>query len=206
MATVIVDCSIPGESELSGTGVDGAAATHNDKLDAIGIHDLVVGSYGMSRGDASEIQLVRNRDRASPKLAEKCASGQSIGSVTIHIFKNDNGLKEVLKLALGATYVSRIEYGTVDGKGIAYRRHYGGEGDGAVVEATAAKAKGSSVNTEYREYSRARAQPYPIFNESPGAPTENEVERVWLNCANIAWTATGNVRGSYNNTTGKAFG
>lgn len=206
MATIIVDCGtgVPGESSLEVTGLDGNAATHTDKLEAIGIHDLVVGSFGASRGIASEIQLVRNRDRASPKLAEKCASGVALGSVTIHIFKNDGGPKEILRLDLTSVYVSRIEYGTADSKGVAFRRHHGGEDVGAHKNTAAVQAAGYTIN-DARAYSRHRARPDPIFDESPGVPTDNEVERVWLNCSSVTWTAPVNVRGSFNNKTGKAL-
>ena len=206
MATIIVDCgtAIPGESSLAVTGIDGVATTHTDKLEALGIQDIVKGSYGLSRGDASEIQLVRYRDRASPKLAEKCASGTAIGNVTVHIFKSDGGLKEILKLELKSTYVSRIEYDTADSTGVAFRKHDGGEGLGAAADAAAIQNRGNSVN-DYRIYSRNRGRPAPVFGESPGAATDVEVERVWLNFSGAKWTTTGNVTGSFDNHLGKVW-
>lgn len=203
MATIIVDCEtvVEGESSLT-AAVGGADVTYTDKVEAIAIHDHVAGSFGSDRGLASEIQLVRHRDRASPKLAQKCAAGHALGTVTIYVFKNDNGPALLMKLALTSAYVSRIEYGTVEGKGIAFRRH----GGGADLGAATGVAEGSTVN-DYRGYSRNRARPAPNFDEAPGTPTEVEVERVWLNYATVTWTsADGNISGSFNNGTGRAMG
>lgn len=203
MATIIVDCDISGESSLTATGVDSVSATHTDKLDAVGIHDWVDGAYG-GAATASEIQLVRHRDRASPKLAEKCASGASLGSVKIHVFRNDDNTQEVLRLELGSVFVSRIEYGTADSKGVAFRRHNGMERMAAATNAGAYRAVGQTVN-DARSFSRARAMPTPQFAECPGVPTDSEVERVWLSFSNVKWLAAGNVTGSYNNATKATF-
>ena len=41
-----------------------------------------------------------------------------------------------------------------------------------------------------RGYSRARANPVPVYPQPVGSITTDEVERVWLNAASIKWTYT----------------
>ena len=207
MATIIVDCGtvVPGESALTATA-GGVEVTYTDKMDAIAIHDNVTGAYGASRGLASEIQLVRYRDRASPKLAEKCAAGQGIGNVAILIFKNDEGPKLLMTLDLTAVYVSRIEFGTMDAKGIGFRRHSGDSNLAAARLSQGAIDDGATSVNDIRWYSRERARPKPLIRDTPGIPTDVEVERVWLNYSTVKWTsADGNIAGSFNNNTGKAL-
>ena len=204
MAAIILENeNVDGESSVTAT-VGTELKIFTDKVDAIGIHDFVEGAYGSSRGVAHEIQLVRYRDRASPKLAEKCASGTGIGEVNIYIFKNDGGVKLVMKLTLAGAYVSRIEYGTADSMGTAFQRHNGDETLGAHGAASDLQDVGRSVN-DARGYSRKRARPKPLYMESPGTPTSTEVERVWLNFSAVTWmSASGNLTGSFNNNTGAA--
>ena len=182
MATITVSIpNIAGESTVEG---------HTDKLDAVSIFDTVQSGTGAGNAKLSEILLTRIKDRASPKLAEKCATGTSLGDITISVFRNvGTGPKVFLKYTLTATYVSRIEYETVESGGIAYMPHVGYSQGGAPSWRPLALSSGANVN-DVRGYARARAAPNPIYDQPLGVFGVAEVERVWLNSATVKWTYT----------------
>ena len=199
MAKILLDCSLAGESSFS-ADVSGTSTTYTDYIEAIGIHDHVAG-WGSSN-PVREIQLVRHRDRASPKLAQACASGAGLSASTgnnnvrILVFKDDDGTKLVMSIALSLVYVSRYEYGTVDATGAAYRRHSGREGEGDHEGAERLRSAGHTQN-DARTYSRSRTRPTPLVAAYPGTATDDEVERVWLSATEATWTIhDGNVTGT----------
>ena len=189
MASITLDCTVKGESNFTAM-VAGTSAVQENKIEAIAIRDQT------EKGLASEIQLLRYRDRASPKLAEMCAGGKELGTVTINIFNDADGLAIYMTLKLGAAFVSRIEFDTLDSTGTALERHNG------APDMDMKKGKGGekTVN-DLRGYSRSRSRPRPIFAQAPGTPTNTDVERIWLNYRTVTWTfARGNVEGKFNNS------
>ena len=182
MATITVNIpNIAGESTV---------ANHTDELDAVSVFDAVVSGTGAGNAWLSEILLTRIKDRASPKLAEKCATGTSLGDVTVSLFRNvATGPQVYLKYTLTATYVSRIEYETAESSGIAYFPHAGYSQGGAPSWRPRALATGTTIN-DARAYARSRAAPNPIYDQPLGAFGVTEVERIWLNAATIKWTYT----------------
>ena len=190
MASITLDCTVAGESNFTAM-VAGNEVVQENKIQAIAIRDQT------EKGLASEIQLLRYRDRASPKLAEMCAGGKELGTVTINIFNDADGLAIYMTLKLGAAFVSRIEFDTLDSTGAALERH-----DGAPDMDVRDKGKdGKKTVNDLRGYSRNRARPSPIFVQAPGTPTNTDVERIWLNYRTVTWTfARGNVQSSFNNS------
>ena len=182
MATIILDIdTISGESEMD---------DYTDKIEAIGIHDLVVGGFGTARTKLSEVVLTRYRDRASPKLADACSRGSDLGSVDIHLFKTVGTSSEIfLTYELTETYVSRIEFDTVDASAAAFLRHHGKANEGA-ADFRGDLLATTTVNTHDREYSRGRTKPNPAYGALPSHFTDTEVERLWLNAKIVKWIYT----------------
>ena len=190
MASITLDCDVAGESDFTAM-VAGTSTPQQNLIQAIAIRDQT------EKGLASEIQLLRYRDRASPKLAELCAGGKELGAVTINIFNAADGLAVHMTLKLSRAFVSRIEFDTLDSTGTALERH-----DGAPDLDMRKKGKdGAKTVNDLRGYSRSRSRPSPIFAQAPGTPTNIDVERIWLNYRTVTWTfASGNVQSSFNNS------
>lgn len=186
MTVKVGTAGFEGESVIAG---------HENLMEAVGIRDTIRASSTSSRARLSEIALTRYRDRASPKLAEACATGANIGQVDISLFRNtQTGMQVFMTYTLTETYVSRIEHDTAETNGVAYLPHVGYSNAGAPSWRPVALAFGTTVN-DARAYARERAAPYPLYSEPPGAYTNNEVERIWLNAATITWTYTPFVAG-----------
>ena len=204
MAELIVDITtIAGDSVKS---------SYVDKLDAIAISDFIRGPLGGARTVLSEICLTRDRDRASPKLAEACAAGTDLGAVTVYLFDTVGGQSmPYLTYTLADTYVSRIEFDTVETNGLAYLLHDGFSNAGAPSWRPTAVWYGATVN-DSREYARWRAGPQPLYSEAPGVHTNKEIERVWLSAGSVKWTytpydavgaAAGVIEAGWDNSTGE---
>jgi type VI secretion system Hcp family effector len=173
--------SIPGESTV---------ADHTGEIDAIAIRDLIQAPTGSASAKVSEIFLTRERDKASPKLAQACSMGENVGTVTIYLLKNVNGNpKPFMTYTLTETFVSRIEHETAEANGGAYLPHQGFSSTGGNVFGVLWRAAGLNQNAD-RAYSRDRAQPNPVYAMPMGAATDKEIERVWLSPATIKWTYT----------------
>jgi len=170
--------SIAGESTVTG---------HTGEFDAIAVRDLIQAPTGSATAKVSEIFLTRERDKASPKLAEACAMGENIGTVTIYLLKNVNGEpKPFLTYTLSETFVSRIEHETAESNGGAYLPHQGFSGTAGNVFGSLWRAAGLNQNAD-RSYSRERANPNPVYAMPLGAATDKEIERVWFSPASIKW-------------------
>lgn len=170
--------SIAGESTVAG---------HAGEFDAIAVRDLIQAPTGSATAKVSEIFLTRERDKASPKLAEACAMGENIGTVTIYLLKNVNGEpKPFLTYTLSETFVSRIEHETAESNGGAYLPHQGFSGTGGNVFGALWRAAGLNQNAD-RSYSRERANPNPVYAMPMGQATDKEIERVWFSPASIKW-------------------
>ena len=174
--------SIAGESTITG---------HEDELEALAIRDLVFAPSTAGKAYLSEVFVTRFRDKATPKLAEACAMGENIKTVTISVFRNtDDGPKVMMQYELEETYVSRIEHETEEDGGGAFLPYVGYGQAGESAHRAALNRWGLTMNAD-RGYARRRAQPTPAFPMPVAASVSNaEVERLWLNPAKIKWTYT----------------
>lgn len=172
------DKYIKGETSVSG---------HDEEWDAIAIRDLIQAPSGTISASVSEVFLTRERDIASPKLAQACASGENIGTVTIYLLTNVGGSPQPwMKYTLTETFVSRIEHETLATNGGAYLPHQGFSGMKGSPGGAGLRAEGLNQNAG-RLYARARANPIPIFALPVAEATDKEIERVWLSPATIEW-------------------
>ena len=170
--------SIAGESTVTG---------HAGEFEAVAVRDLIQAPTGSATAKVSEIFLTRERDKASPKLAEACAMGENIGTVTVYLLKNVNGEpKPFLTYTLSETFVSRIEHETAESNGGAYLPHQGFSGTAGNVFGALWRAAGLNQNAD-RTYSRERANPNPVYAMPIGQATDKEIERVWFSPASIKW-------------------
>ena len=73
-------------------------------------------------GRVADIELVRFKDAASPKLAQACAAAENLGDTTVSLLREtEQGPQVYMQYTLTDTYVSRIEQLTVDAANTAYR-------------------------------------------------------------------------------------
>ncbi len=193
MASLIMNIpDIQGESTLK---------DYEDMCEAIAVRDTIEvptarrsGAQRAARtaGTArqSDIQLTRVKDRASPKLAEACSAGKNLGNVSIFFFRTiETGAVAYMRFALLETFVSRIEWSTLDETGGAYQPHFVSTGDVSppsslgVVSVLGPLARGSS--------SQVRLSPRAMLGVGEGAERNTEIERLWLNPSQVVWTYTG---------------
>ena len=198
MAVIIVNIpDIPGESTLK---------DFEDMCEAIAIRDTIEVSTARTSGSQraartagtakqSDIQVTRVKDRASPKLAEACSSGKNLGEVTIHLFRTiETGAVAFMRFTLVETFVSRIEWSTLDETGAAYQPHFVSTGDVSpppslgVVSVFGPLARGSA--------SQVRLAPRAMLGMGEGAERNTEIERLWLNPSQMRWTYTGYEQGA----------
>ena len=171
--------NITGESVLAG---------HEEKLDAIALYDAIrsaVGTAGAARH--SEVVVVREVDRASPKLCEACARGIDLGEVTASIFANtDTGQVVMAEFVIGATYVKRYTRATLDTKGIAFGPQLGfGNQDVPAWRGLSSTLRSSSGDS--RASAKALAYPLPLYSAQVDGFAEREIEHVWLSGAEVQW-------------------
>ncbi len=181
--------SILGESRLDG---------HQDELDAIAISDAIEvpipqsGGRARSVGQAlhSDIQVIRVKDRASPKLALACSQGDNLGTVNIHLFRTAaDGVAEFMRYELRDTLVSRIEHETEDDMGGVYQPHFV-LGSAVAVAAHLGPMSLQSAQGTRGNVLATKPAVRPVFGGQQGAPTNTEVERMWLSSAQILWSYT----------------
>lgn len=208
MASIIVQIpGIPGESRVAG---------FENAIDALSIRDTIntttaAGSRpipGQNVGQAkfSDLVVTRGRDRASPKIAQACSAGANLGEVSIHLIRQLGGFPAVyMSFTLRETFVSRVEYDTVDESGQAYQPHLD-----SVYTAPAsiygAAASLATANKSLRESKGAlRVAPRSLVSVPRGAVTNTDVERVWFNAESVVWTYTPYVNGVASGTVERAF-
>ena len=187
MASILIqfpsDTGIIGESTKEG---------YVDAVEAMGLRECVevgVGSSG-SAGKArhSDIEVVRYKDSASPKLAVKCGSASKVGQVRINLFRTiGTGEKVYLEYLLEETYISRIEQETLDSQHVAFRPHLAEQTRGLPLPGAAglATALGSPV-ADALASSRLILLPM----EQTEKYTNLELERIYLNFTKVEWTYT----------------
>ncbi|MXY52868.1 MAG: type VI secretion system tube protein Hcp [Gammaproteobacteria bacterium] len=185
MAAIVVHIpSIPGES-LEGEG----------KIDALGVRESVEilasgfspnAAVGRSAGTGahSDIEIIKYRDKASPKLAEAAANNVNLNKVTVELLTGPGG-DAYMTYELENAYVARMEHETLDESNTAFLAHYdpGTRARPAPTSAggvTSVAAQGASTT--------GRDGVLSLFPQPRGNFTEHEVERVWLNATKVTWT------------------
>ena len=213
MAVITVNIpNVAGESVVAG---------HAEQLDAMAIRESleVAVAQGTARnvGQAkhSDVELVRYRDMASPKLAEACAAGENLGIVQIYLFRTQGaGVVPFMRWELTDTYVSRIEVDTRDERGESVHAASGHR------HVAAGRPDSAASRLRFRFVARffvvaddpavaALAHPHAAW-----CARQQEVERVWLNPTTVKWTYTPYVNGvaggvvekAWNIKTGAALG
>jgi len=162
-----------------------------DHVDAVGLRETLEAGSGPrgGRGRASDIELIRFRDAASPKLWQACSSAENLGESTVRLFQNsDQGPVVFMQYRLADTYVSRIEVATLDEGNTVYlpglvnvSRGLPVPGGVGLASALAPVLGASSAG--------GRLVPTGTVSAS-GGYANREVERVYLNVNAVTWTYT----------------
>ena len=187
----IIAANIPnllGESRISG---------YEDQIEAIGIRDhiaLVLArgarpSRGRTSGRSRHagIELVRYRDRASPKLAQACSAGENLGEVAITCFRTlETGTVPYFAYVLCECFVARVETETLDATAGALGPHHDDETDAA----PSYHGMGAVVAALARARLDLKVAPRALFPVARGVARTRQIERVWLNPAVVRWTYT----------------
>ena len=213
MAVITVNIpNVAGESLVAG---------HAEQLDAMAVRESleVAVAQGTARnvGQAkhSDVELVRYRDMASPKLAEACAAGENLGTVQIYLFRTQGaGVVPFMCWELTDTYVSRIEVDTRDERGEAFMPHLVTDTSQQVAQTRPAPIYGFGSMLGSSSSPTIRLSPRSLIPTPRGAHGNQEVERVWLNPTTVKWTYTPYVHGvaggvvekAWNIKTGAALG
>ena len=194
---------ILGESRISG---------YEDQVEAIGIRDhiglsLTRGarpSQGRTAGRSrhSSIELIRYRDRASPKLSQACSAGENLGEVEITCFRTlETGVVPYFSWVLTECFVPRVETETLDGTASAFGPHL----DEATEMAPSYHGMGAVVWALARSRLDLPVASRAFFPSARGVPRARQIERVWLNPAAVRWTYTPYEHGSPGGAVEKAW-
>lgn len=184
MAVITINfADIEGESLLAG---------YEGWSDAVGMRDAIemplVAGAGRTRGgrtsgtsNHSDLELIRFKDIASPKLAEACSTGVNIGSVTIHIFRMlEAGPMPYMTFSLTDTFVSRVETETLNNVGDAFLP--------TAMEAPIVTPKaGHGAGATAPRVRDGRLTIQPTAPRQSGAYTNQEIERLFLNPGSVTW-------------------
>lgn len=184
MANIAVQfSSITGECTL---------ASCEDHVEAIGLRETIeagLGSMGRGgRGRHSDIEIIRFKDSASPKLAQACASAENLGEAVIRVFQNnESGPVVYMTYKLTEVYISRVEQETLDEANAGFQPHLmavsrGLPAPGAVGLASAL----APVLSEAAAVSRVVPTPVQVAT----AFANRELERVFLNATSVTWSYT----------------
>lgn len=193
MAVIVVEfAGIPGESTVSG---------FEEKVDALALREAIEvatpqasgrtrGARTVGQAKHSDIELVRYKDRASAKLAQACAAGENLGQVRINLFRTlEQGLVVYMTYLLDSVFVSRIEHDTLDGNGVVFQPHFVATSVTNPAPATGLASVLSGLARSQVGAIRMASRP-ATGGGLRGAPGSREVERVWLNSANVRWSYT----------------
>jgi type VI secretion system Hcp family effector len=192
MAVIVAEfANIIGDSQIAG---------FEDNVEVLAIRDTIEVSMAQGAGRPrstrtagksrhSDIELTRIKDRASPKFAQACSSGQNLGEVRIHLFRTlEQGLAVYMTYTLFETYVTRIEQDTLDANNMAFQPHL-------VASRHTAPPSAWGLASVVGPMTRAQAiavrlTPRSAVGGPRGIPGDQEIERLWLNAAKVSWTYT----------------
>ena len=131
--------------------------------------------------------IVREVDRASPKLCESCARGIVLGDAKASVFANvDTGQVVMATFVIGECYVKRYTRSTEDAKGVALGPQLGfGNAD---VPAWRGLASALTIpGGDRRASARAMAYPLPLYTAQVDGFGSREIEHLWLSGTRVEW-------------------
>jgi len=177
MARIVLNLKdVTGSSKVSG---------HEGRLDALSVREVIeVGAGGGARH--SDIEVIRLKDKASPKLSVACAAGTKIEEGTIYFLQSGDSPLSYMEIYLSEVYVSRIEHETEDDAGGVYLPH--------VVAGSAVSVSSSLGAASLFQPGKGGAllstnpSVRPAVAGTKGSPRNTEVERLWLSAARVRWT------------------
>ena len=182
MADIILSIpTIDGESAKSG---------YTNQIGCTILRETLEAQRGAStrRVRHSDIELTRERDRATPKLAHACSAGTVLGTCYIYIL-NTAGTP-LMTYELREMVVSKIEHETVDANGTAYMPH---SPAGVAVPPNATSPNpvvGAGALAAQVLPSGGQIMPRAYYTNGFSAPGDVEIERIWVNAEKIFWTHT----------------
>ena len=191
MAVITVkfpDVDIKGESVLD---------KHEGESDAIAIRESI--EIPPSRGSGrtkstrtvglvkfSDFEITRFKDQASPKLAEYCCAGKSLGKVIVNLFRTlETGVVPYMSYEMLDTFVSRLEYETLDEEGLALQPHMSDSATVAPPPSFGAGGLGFANLQAMKGSSRVSIRGISWGPKS--SYTNQEVERIYLNASAVRW-------------------
>ena len=197
MADIILSVpDIDGESRKSG---------YTNKIDCSILRETLEVQRGGStrRARHSDIELTKERDRATPKLAHACSAGTVLGTCFIYVL-NTQGTP-LMTYELRETVVSKVDHETLDANGTAYLPH-SPAGTAAPPNATSPNpVVGAGALAGQVLPTGGQLMPRAYITNGFSAPGNVEVERIWLNAEVVAWTHTAagsNIQRAWNILTG----
>lgn len=209
MAQIAIDMvSIKGGCEIDG---------FKNQVEAIAVRETIEAGVrqdggGTGQPNHSDIQLIRYKDAASPKFAEKCAAGDELGNVTISVLRMaGNSTKAYMQYVLTGVYVSRIESETLDEANAAMGMHLTESARGRPLPGAVGMP---SVLAPVVSQSIAVSRPAVLPVEVSGGFSDNQIERLSLHPETVTWvfttwgatgTSGGTVRHGFDLLKGKAL-
>ena len=159
------------------------------------------------RARHSDIELTRQRDRATPHLAYACSSGEVYNSVQILIL--NTGGTPLFSYTLRDVVVSKIEHETLDSFGTAYLPH-SPAGVAAPPNAVSPNpTSGAGALAAQVLGLGNQLVPRPYYTAGYTDFSQVEIERVWLNAGSVVWSynsAAGMVENAWNILAGASMG
>ena len=165
-------------------------ANFKDQVDAMAIRESIEAGVrqeggGLGQPNHSDIEVLRIKDKASPKIAEWCASGEDLGEVKISVLKTVRGAaKAYMEYELDGVRIARVEEETVDEANTAYQLHLTDQPRGRPLPGSVGS---TSVLAPVVSESVAMSRPAVVPVEVGVAFSEVQIERVSLNPTSVKW-------------------
>ena len=185
MAAIVVDVpKVPGESvEGTGGGIDALGIRESIEIMSANFNASAAVGRSAGTGIHSDIEIIKYRDKSSPKLAQAAANNANLGTVTIDVLTGPGG-EVFMTYQLENTFVARMEHETLDEANMAFFPHHAPS-----TRTTPAPSGGGVVAIAAANVSPSgRDGALSLIPQPRSAFTEHEVERVWLNASKVTWT------------------
>ena len=169
---------------------ESTVAGFKGQVDAMAIRESIEAGVrqeggGLGQPNHSDIEVLRIKDKASPKIAEWCASGENLGEVIISVLKTVRGTaKPYMEYELNGVRIARVEEETVDEANTAYQLHLTEQVRGRPLPGSVGD---TSVLAPVVSESVAMSRPAVVPTEVGVAFSEVQIERVSLNPTSVKW-------------------
>ncbi len=185
MAAIVVQIpGIPGESAEGSGGIDALGVRESIEIQAANFSSTAAVGRSAGTGVHSDIEITKYRDKATAKLAQAAANNANLGTVTIDLLTGPGG-DVFMTYQLENAYVSRMEHETLDETSTAFFPHHAPSTRAAPAPTPAG---GVAALAASQATPSGRDGVLSLFPQPPGAFTEHEVDRVWLNATKVTWT------------------